>query len=246
MHRMRRFCVLFGLAALLTLGTWDSARASTVGTGLLKPNAGRAYPDISADINGTVNYTYDPSSETGLFHVKNTPYSIAGGENREMVKSIRTIPGTGIRTQELKLTLDSDGQLVTSGTNSYELHGAVIANGVTYSGLLLKGTPTAFGAQDLGAAGIQGTDFFDVEMDITGGELASFFGRDAYIRIAPELNSTFTGKFDEDFSAEKAISNTRGYNSPRPFPVPEPTTLTLLVVGLGGAAWRGRRRLAAR
>src|SRR5262249_51778980 len=125
------------------------------------------------------------------------------------------------------------GNLVSSGTNTYSLYGSVTTNGQTFSGLLLSGTPTGFGSQDLTPVGIQGASFFDVNMNVTGGALAPYFGPDAYIRIAPELQSTFTGSFTQDFSAAKATSNTRGYHSPHPFPIPEPATVFVLVAGGG-------------
>lgn len=235
MHRMRRFFVLFGLAAFSYLTYAAPAKAS-----LLKPNAGRAYPDIAADINGKVNYTYDASSGTGVFHVTNTPYLIAGGTTSNQEYTVLPNTDSGIRMQELKLTLDSSGNLVPSAGNMFEVWGTIVAGGETYSGLLLKGTPTGFGFQDLDPVGVQGADVFDVTLDITGGSLASFFGTDAYMRIAPELLSTFAGRFDEDFTAVKATSNTRSYSSPHPFPVPEPGSVVVLLMGVVGLTVRHR------
>jgi hypothetical protein len=238
MHRMRRFIVLSALVLAATAGLSAHAKA-----GLINPNAGRAYPDIAADINGVVSYTYNASTQTGNFQLTNTPYLIAGGPTASQEFAIN--PNlNGIRQQVVNLSLDSSGNLLPGPTNTYALYGTVQANGQTFSGLLLQGTPTAFGAQDLGPVGIQGSSFFDMNMNITGGALAPYFGSDAYMRIAPELQSTFTGRFDTDFSAAKATSNTRSYHSPHPFPIPEPTTLLVLVVGGVGFAQRVRRRLA--
>jgi hypothetical protein len=242
MHRMRRFSVLFGFAVLTTLCSTRPAEASS----LLKPDAGRAYPDIAADINGKVNYTYDPATQTGVFHVNNTPYLLAAGPTSASEYLVQANSDTGVRSQELSIALDKDGNLLPSASNMYELWGTIVAGDQTFSGLLLKGTPTAFGAQDLGAVGVEGADIFDVELDVTGGALAEFFGKDAYLRLTPELQSTFRGKFDENFSAAKATSNTRGYHAPKPFPVPEPTVLATLLIGAGGLALRNRRRLARR
>jgi hypothetical protein len=236
MHRMRRYIVPIGLAVCSFVFT-APATAS-----LLKPDAGRSYPDIAADINGKVTYTYDPNSQTGVFLVTNTPYLIAGGSTSSQEYSVNPDSVTGIRQQSLSVTLNSSGQFVSSATNNYELWGTIVADGTTYSGLLLKGAPTAFGAQDLGAAGVQGSDIFDVSLKISGGALASFFGSDAYMRITPELLSTFQGKFDENFSAQKATSNTRTYNPPHPFPVPEPASMLVMLVGVGGLVIHHRRR----
>ncbi len=83
-------------------------------------------------------------------------------------------------------------------------------------------------------------------MDVTGGALAQFFGNEVYVRITPELESTFHGSFEENFSATKATSNTRSYNSPQPFPVPEPATLLVLLAGgIGGLIRHRRRRVTA-
>lgn len=238
MPRMRHRLAVLGLLGVLA-GTAAPASAS-----LLRPGAGRAYPDIAADINGKVTYTYDPATQTGVFHVTNTPYLIAGGNTSAQEYLVAPNTDTGIRSQEIKLVLDRDGQLVPDARNLYELYGTIVANGQTYSGLLLKGVPTSFGAQDLGAVGVSGADLFDVSLDITGGALSSYFGTEAYMRISPELASTFQGKFDEDFSAAKATSNTRSYNAPLPFPIPEPSALALIVLGLGGTALGHRRRRA--
>lgn len=238
MHRMRRFVVLAGLALAAFSGLAEQASAA-----LINPNAGRAYPDVAADINGVVTYTYNPTSHTGTFNVTNTPYLIAGGPTASQEFDI--LPDSnGIRQQTLNINLDKNGNLIAGSGNTYSLYGSITTNGQTFSGLLLSGTPTAFGSQDLTPVGIQGSSFFDVNMNVTGGALAPYFGPDAYIRIAPELQSTFNGQFDTNFSAAKATSNTRGYHSPHPFPIPEPTTLLVLIAGGGfGIFHRHRRRM---
>ncbi len=239
MHRMRHFLAVTGFV-LTTFGL-ATPRASA---SLLRPDAARSFPDIAADINGTVDYTYNPDTQTGVFHVKNTPYLIAGNPDTQG-DLISANSDTGIRSQEIRVVLDKNGQILSDPSNNYELYGTITANGQTFSGLLLKGTPTAFGSQDLGPVGVQGSDLFDVNIDVTGGALAQYFGKDAYMRIAPELLSTFQGKFDENFSAVKAVSNTRSYSSPLPFPIPEPTAFAILAVGAVGLLFRRRLVSAA-
>lgn len=235
MHPMRCFALAAGLLAC--------AWATNADASLLRPNAGRSYPDIAADINGKINYTYDSGSQTGVFHVTNTPYLIAGGATPSLEFGVNPDNVTGVRSQELRVMLNSTGQFVADAGNKYELWGTVVADGITYSGLLLKGTPTAFGSQDLDPVGVQGADIFDVNLSITGGALASFFGTDGYMRIAPELLSTFTGRFDTNFTGEKATSNTRSYSSPVPFPVPEPGSIIVMGLGvLGLVAYQHKRR----
>ncbi len=236
MSRMRRVVALTGVA-LLSSSLW----AGSTTAALIKPEAGRAYPDIAADINGTVSYTYNGSTETGLFQVTNTPYLMAGGPTSALEFAVNP-DASGLRQQMLSLNLDKTGALIAGPTNTYALYGSIVSGGETYTGLLLSGTPTAFGFQDLDSVGINAVDVFDVNVQITGGAMADFFGSEAYIRITPELESTFHGSFVENFSAQKATSNTRTYSEHQPFPVPEPTTLVVLALGGLGMIHLHRRR----
>jgi hypothetical protein len=83
MHRMRLSAVWKRTrGALLVLGLsllTSTALTGTASADLIMPIATRAYPDISADVNGVVTYTYNSSTQTGDFHVTNTPYLLAGG-----------------------------------------------------------------------------------------------------------------------------------------------------------------------
>lgn len=241
MHRMRHYFALAGFVLVV-----QGLVAPAVEASLLKPDAGQSYPDISADVNGSLNYTYDPTSQTGVFQLQNSPFVIAAGSGsstNSQEYNILPDPATGVRSQSLTLTLDRTGQIVPSAPNgAYSMYGSVTdGNGQTYSGLLLQGTPTGFGSIDLGP-NVQ-SDMFDVTLKITGGALAQFYGPDAYMRITPEINSTFAGSFTQNFSGVKAMSNIRSYNSPVPFPIPEPTVLTIVLVGFGGLAYKHRKRL---
>lgn len=240
MQRMIQAAIMAGLITVTTALFSDQAHAS-----LLRPDATRSYPDIAADINGTVSF----DAESGIFEVINTPYLIAGGNSPSSEFPI--LPTTdGVRSQILRLKLDSTGKLIDDPINSLEMYGHIEANGEVFSGLLLKGTPTDFGFLNLGpVVGSDGTtvdlgvDLFDVNVDVTDGALAEFFGESFYMRITPELESTFNGSFAEDFTALKATSNTRSYVSEHPFPIPEPTTIAVLLAGGIGLAYRHRRRL---
>ena len=78
----------------------------------------------------------------------------------------------GTLTQSLKMKLDRKGRLIESPLNRFEIRGTVVIGERIYEGLLLEGRPTAFGAggQDVSIA--RSSDVFDLNMKITGGELA--------------------------------------------------------------------------
>lgn len=244
MHRMRHFAATLALITGSMVFATGSASAS-----LLKPGAKRAYPDIAADINGKVVYNYDEASGTGVFTVTNTPYLIAGGNSASSEFAI--LPNAdGIRKQVFTIKVDSTGKLIDDPNNTYQLFGTINAGGETFSGELLTGKPKEFGFLDLGSVVASGdssllqslgVDIFDANIDIQGGALQKFFGTSAYLRITPELESTFNGSFAEDFTALKATSNTRSYDSPNPFPIPEPTTIMVLLAGGAGVLYRQGR-----
>jgi hypothetical protein len=210
---------------------------------LIRPKAGRAYPDIAADINGVQTYTYNPATQTGTFQVTNTPYLLAHGPSNSGESQIQP-NDDGTRRQVVSLRLDRNGQLVDDPGNSYALYGTVVLGGRTFSGLLLEGKPTAFGAvTPASAVGQPGKDVFDLDMKITGGALADRFGPDLYMRIVPKAD-TFDGQFNRDFSGSAAKSNTRSYHAPSI--VPEPSTfIIVLVCGAGLLLWRRFRKFKA-
>lgn len=226
MHRMR----ISFICSLIAVAT----AVSSANADLIQKKLERSYPDIAADVNGVVKYTY--TGGTGTFTMTNTPFLLATGPSAAQEFSI--LSGTDVlRKQSLSVALDSTGKFVESDTNSYELYGAVTVDGQTFSGLLLQGKPTNFGYQDSGDF-----DMFDLELKLTGGALADAFGENAYILIRPELQSSFTGDFASNFSAQKATSNTRGNYNPVP-PVPEPATWMILIGGGAGLAMFNRRRM---
>src|SRR5205823_2440984 len=125
----------------------------------------------------------------------------------------------------------------------FEIRGTVVIGDQAYQGLLLEGRPTAFGAEAQDASAAKNPDVFDLNMKITGGELAEAFGSEAYLRIIPQAKSTFNGEFTSDFSGDRPLTNLRAMNRRLPTTVPEPTTLiTLLTCGAGLLACRLRRR----
>lgn len=255
MHRTRHTVLSLGLALLFVAALGPRASAD-----LIDPNPAQTYPDLfGGNVNGKVTYKYDPSTETGKFSSVNLPFYIATGHDPSTgtPDELAVVPtAEGIRRQVINLTLDKSGKLVAGADNSYELYGTVVVPAVTdkmgevltpattVTGLLLKATPTAFGGMAVPGTGLS---TFDMKMDITGGNLADYFGKNAYVEITPKIGSTFTGSFTQDFEGSKVTSNTRGsFVPPPPLPVPEPTTLVLVLAGAAGLLvqrHRGRSRI---
>jgi hypothetical protein len=239
MHRMR--CCL--TAATFALALTPLLAPAAARGDLIRPNAAQAFPDLSGDIVGTQSYSYDPTSQTGIFQVKNTPTLLATGPNPADETYIND-PQSQARSQSIQVTLDSQGHLVNSAGNSYSLYGSVTVGGQTFSGLLLQGTPTQFGwAQQNPQA--PGMSVYDLNVALTGGLLKQVYGPDAYVRVIAETNSTFANSFTTNFQGLKALTNVRGYDAPGPTPVPEPSTLAvLLAFGGAGLFYRHRRRIS--
>ena len=237
MHRMRRLIVPSVLALLAVSAACRPADASLI----LNPQT-PSVPDINGGVlTDKLSYTYDPTSQTGQFQLTNRPGAITNATDSYDI----TADAAGVRTEVLGLTLDKAGNLVATGKNSYSLVGSIDAGGQHFSGVLLTGTPTQFGWAIPDSVNNRGTGTFDLNMNVTGGLLQKFFGPDAYMRIDTVLQSTFQGQFDQSFTGTKPLTNTRAYHSPQPFPIPEPTTLVVVLIGGAGVTYRHRRRLLA-
>ena len=241
MQRMHRFGMNAALVALISAGFATSASAA-----LLRPNDVRDYPDVTAFANGYQTYTYNASTRTGVFQLSNVPYLLTSGTapGGHFTESNMTSTSDNIRSQTITAVLDASGNLVSSPLNSFQVYGTVVVGDKTYTGLLLSGTPTAFGSQTLKPM-VNNEDLFDLSLKITGGSLSSLYGPDAYIRVTSEANSTFNGIFTAAFASEKILTNTHRISSPLPSPSPEPTTLVVLLACGAGLLYRGRRRIAA-
>jgi hypothetical protein len=240
---MQRICAAsnkFGFALLFACVSILSAQARG---DLIRSSPARSFPDIAGDIVGTQTYTYDPITQTGIFHLVNAPHLISLGPTvKDMVQMLPNNDGT--LTQSLKMKLDRNGRLVQSAANTFEIRGTVIIGDRTYQGLLLRGTPTAFGAltPDDSSSGGKNAEVFDLNMKITDGELKDAFGSEAYLRIRPQAGSTFDGRFTTDFSSDKPLTNLRASHTDLPAAVPEPSVLiTFLTCGAGLLACRLRR-----
>ncbi len=225
------------LVFLTLIGAWWPARGD-----LIRPKSSRNYPDIAGDVVGSQTYTYDPSTKTGMFQVTNSPQLIAlGPTGGDMMKVSPDHEGT--LSQTLQLTLNQNGQLINTPDNRFQLYGSVVIGNQVYQGLLLEGTPTAFGVQSETRKSLSGADVFDLNVKITGGQLAAAFGPEAYFRVVPQSNSTFQGSFSSSFSGEKPLTNLRALQGHFPSPIPEPSALAvLLTAGAGVLACRLRKR----
>ena len=183
-------------------------------------------------------------TQTGMFEVVNAPHLISLGPSVKDMVDMRP-DADGTLSQMLKMRLDRNGQLVNSPDNTFQIRGSVVIGDKTYQGLLLEGKPTAFGAdiQETPAAKKKKPEVFDLNMEITGGQLAQAFGKQAYLRIVPQAGTTFNGEFTVDFTSERPLTNLRSARGKLPANIPEPTTLLmLLTVGAGAVAVRLRRR----
>jgi hypothetical protein len=243
MQRMRSVILKLGLVmvCLTATGIWWPARGD-----LIRPKTSRTYPDIAGDIVGSQTYTFDPASRTGTFQVTNSPQLIALGPTGSDMMSV-TPDQDGTLSQTLQLKLDQNGQIVDNPENRFQLHGSVVIGNQVYRGLLLEGTPTAFGAQSANGRSLSGADVFDLNVKITGGKLAEAFGAEAYFRVIPQAKSTYQGSFASSFSGEKPLTNLRALQGHFPAAIPEPSPLlVLLTAGAGVLFCRLHKRLAAR
>lgn len=239
MQRMHSLGLKAALTALIYAGLTTSSPAA-----LLRPNDSREYPDITAFANGYQTYTYNPTTQTGVFQLSNVPFLLTSGQNADGTFNQSNVTSTSdnIQSQTLTAVLDSHGNLVASPLNSFQIYGTVVIGDQTYTGLLLSGTPTAFGSQTLKPL-VNNEDLFDLYLKITGGSLSSLYGPDAYVRVTSEANSTFNGVFTTDFSSEKVLTNTHTIANLVPSPAPEPTALVVLLACGAGLLYRGRRRI---
>ncbi len=237
MHRMRRFIALTGLV----VSTW-TVGASSASADLLHPSTDpQTYPDIIANLGKGVSYTYDPGSQQGVFHLKNTAYVLVTGNDASSEYDIDPA-ADGSRYQVLNVTLDKNGNYVDDPGNLYQVYGSITANGKTYSGLLLEGKPIDFATSNAGGV----TQFqADLKLD-TAGALSSLFGPNSYIHLIAETGNGFTGSWQQDFTISKVSTNTHGPDvAGQPFPVPEPTAMVLLAVSGVGLVYRRRRQRLA-
>jgi hypothetical protein len=234
MQRMRSVFVRVGLTSTLF---WFAGFQPPAWADLIRAAPGRSFPDIAGDIGGSQTYIYDPATQTGTFALVNAPHLISLGPSvKDLIPMQPNSDGT--LYQSLKLKLDHRGRLVDSPLNRFEIRGSVIINDRVYEGVLLEGTPTAFGIAEADRPEVNTPDVFGLNMRIDGGLLANTFGTEAYLRIIPQANSTFTGEFTCDFSGEKPMTNLLALDRRLSAPgLESPTVIGLILVGAALLAW---------
>lgn len=235
----------FLLILILLAGARQSAHAD-----LIRAVPGRTFPDIAGDIGGSQTYVYDPATQTGTFALDNAPHLISlGPAAGDLVPMQPNRDGT--LYQSLKLKLDGQGRLVDSPLNRFEIRGSVIINNERFEGVLLEGRPTAFGLADPGRSTPGAPEVFGLNMRIEGGKLAEAFGKEAYLRIIPQANSTFSGAFTSDFSGEKPMTNLLALDHRLASAMPVAPALAGLVLATAAIlgctlAWRATRPVPRR
>jgi hypothetical protein len=245
LHRMpcRHALTPAGLTLTLAFSLSLLAPQHSAQADLLRPGATQSFPDTAGQLNGTLSYQFDPVTGVGTLQVNSAPAILAIGPNLADEVYVNDPPNQS-RSETIQVKVDASGDFLSAASgNLFTMYGTVTVGGKTYSGLLLQGTPSGFGYQS--PAGMPaGTAAFDLNVNLTGGQLKGLYGPDAYIRISPEIGSTFTGDFTKGFSGLKVWTNVRAYNAPTPSPasIPEPATVTILLVcSVVAIAYRHRR-----
>ena len=217
MQRMRSVIVKLGpvMVFLIVTGVWWPARGD-----LIRPKTSRTYPDIAGDIVGSQTYTFDPASQTGTFLVTNSPQLIALGPAGSNMSSV-TPDQDGTLSETLQSTLNQNGQIVANPDNRFQLYGTVVIGNQVYRGLLLEGTPTAFGVQSETRKSLSGGYVFDLNVKITGGQLGEIHpGRKPTSGSSPNRTARSRAASPRAFPA-RSRSRTCGHCkaiSPRRFP----------------------------
>ncbi|MFC1814687.1 PEP-CTERM sorting domain-containing protein [Thermodesulfobacteriota bacterium] len=141
----------------------------------------------------------------------------------------------------------ASGQIDNTKANTLTITGSINSLGYT-SGVLLTGNLTAFGFEDPDGTQTSNSynDIFEFEFAVTGGDLQGIYGPvanvvlDATFPTADRFDGIFDGDFNNFASPGQGVSDTGAGVSP----VPEPATLTLMLIGGAGLFAARRRRRA--
>jgi hypothetical protein len=166
-------------------------------------------PDISSAFIGV---TYDAG----------TDQFVASGFAMELDNG--GLPNLSIANGLFNISADitSTGSIGSAG-GMLSIGGTISSLGFN-SGTLLTGVLTAFGFQDGGG------DLFEFLFDVTGGDMVTSFGPVVGVILDINHGGAFSGSFDVSFNnSGSGVSDTAN-------PVPEPSTLLLMLSGVGGFA----------
>lgn len=194
--KLKRTASHFGAAVLAATALGGSVAHAASGLATLQVTPG--LPLTLGSNAGTLNYTYNSGSNTGVFTANLDPSTTEYPPLTFVAPS--PLPG-GVKYANIGLTVDGAGNVVggVSG-HDFEFFGGADFNNdfvVDVEGVLLTGEIIAFGFLDSGTA----IDRFDMRFRVTGGLLASYFtNKDLGVVLTPE-NSTFADSFVENFSA---------------------------------------------
>ena len=208
--------VLFGVTA---------AQAALIGIDLTG-----SYPDINFNNTGTVTY----NATTDKYELRADDLKIAYADGT--FEGLTDIFGnTALTKMIIDLYADENGNLIGTGTMVERVeYGSVTISGVTYNAgdVILGGEITAFGFY--GAVGEKAEFDFLIE-NLYGGLITNGVWPDnlptgIYVNVDSTL---WDGTFTSDFSMAKVKGDKA--------PVPEPSTLVLIGLGLVGlGAYRKR------
>lgn len=241
MQRIRIVARVGVLAAAALISAFERPASAD----LIRATPGRSFPDIAGDIGGSQKYVYDPATQTGTFTLRSAPHLISlGPSGRDLIPLQPNVDGTLYQT--LKVKVDRNGRIVNSPENQFEISGFVRIHGKKFDGVLLRGTPTAFGIAEPEGSSARAQDIFGLNVKIEEGKLARAFGAEAYLRIIPQANSTFNGEFTSDFSGEKPMTNLLAI-AHRSSNLSDSAARLGLILGLvvaAGASWPIARQIA--
>src|ERR1700727_469568 len=99
MQRMHSLGLKAALISSIHAGLSTSSTAA-----LLRPNDSRDYPDITAFANGYQTYTYNPTTQTGVFQLSNVPFLLTSGQNADGTFNQSNVTPTSDNIQSQTIT----------------------------------------------------------------------------------------------------------------------------------------------